>query len=413
MSTVYDLVRQEEGMGLYLATYGYSQVPETALLTFDMYQLNKQDLDFRSMSLKNVATKVSVSENGEQIKWYEQDLKKALVTVVTPTSATSVVISASDVIIGEELFNQATKETAIVQAVAGTTVTLYAPGFVGTDYAAGNKIVRMWFAKIYGQDNGLTVGRQDLALYDNYMQIGERSIESDLIDNNQLYLLIPDADKRAAMVFGDASRDIMAEIAYNFYFGKKGKNANSGSFLYTTGGLMEFIPSGAKVNIKGTDPEDTKRKLRNELTKAYQSGVENIWGKNKLLAFCTTAFADVIDSLYESKIVYQNKLESVNVEIKTYTVGGKNLNMVVSNILDAAVGDQALCFLVPIDYAFLHIFPHGAVQDSGKSVEMYGKGVVYAKPRTTWEKKELGLWTMYSFMFQNVSSGAYRYMEYK
>lgn len=413
MSTIYDLVRQQEGMGLYMGQYGYAQLPETALLTFDMYTLNKDNLDFRSAALKNVATKVSVSENGEQIKWYEQDLKKALITITGVTSATQFTVSATDVIIGEELFNQATNETVIVQSAAGSSITVYAPGFTGSAYAINNKLVRMGFAKLYGQNNGLLTGRQDLQQYDNYLQIGERTIDSDLIENNQLYLLIGDANKRAAMVFGDASRDILKEIAINFYVGVKGKNANSGTFLYTTGGLLEFIPTAAKVNIKGVDPEDTKRKLRNELTKAYQSGVDGIWGNNKLLAFCTTKFADMIDSLYESKIYYQDKLKAIDVNITTYSVGGKKLNLVVSNTLDYAMGDQAACFLVPIDYAFLHIFPHGPTAETGKTVESYGRGVVYAKPRTTWEKQQLGLWTMYSFMFLNVSSGAYRFLKYE
>ncbi len=116
--------------------------------------------------------------------------------------------------------------------------------------------------------------------------------------------------------------------------------------------------------------------------------------------------------MYEDKLIFNEVLKGINVEIKTYNVGGKRLNMVVSNTLDYTMGDVAKCFLVPIDYAFLHIFPYGATGDTGMSVDNYGKGVVYAKPRSTWEKNTVGLRTMYSFIFQQASSGAYRELTY-
>jgi hypothetical protein len=176
--------------------------------------------------------------------------------------------------------------------------------------------------------------------------------------------------------------------------------------------LQEFIPASAKVNIKGANDDQTKIKLRNELTKAYQSGVEGIWNNNKLLAFCTTKFADVLDSLYENKVVYTEKLARIDIEIKTYIVGGKKLNLVVSNTLDYLMGDVAKCFLVPIDSVFLHVFPYGATADTGKSPELYGNGVVFAKPRVAYEKNVIALYTMYSFCFQQMSSGAYRELSY-
>jgi hypothetical protein len=412
MPKIYDLLKEEDGRGLYLGTYGYSQVPETALLTFDMYELNKENLDFRSMALKQVGKKSSPSEDGEQIKWYDQDLKKATVSIVTTVDAVTLTVSSTGLVPGEALYNQDTNETAFVATVAGANITLHGAGFVGAQYGAGNKLVRTSFAKLYGSDNGITAIRQDLIAFDNYLQIGERQIPSDLIDNNKNYLFIKNANERAAMIFGDQSRDIMMEVAQNFYVGKKAKQADSGTFRYYTGGLQEFIPVGAKTNIKGATDDVTKTKLRNELTKAYQSGVEGIWGNNKLLAFCTTKWADMIDSLYEDKLLYNDTLSSINVEIKTYNVGGKKLNMVVSNTLDYMMGDVAKCFLVPIDYAFLHIFPYGATDDSGKKAELYGNGIVYAKPRSTWEKNTIGLRTMYSFLFQQISSGAYREMTY-
>jgi len=413
MATVYDMVAKKNGQGIYLGTYGYAEYPETALLTFDASDLNKENLDFRSMSLKKVGQKSSPSENGETIKRYDQDLKEALATIGTATSATSfTVASAKGLVAGRQIYNQNTGEVAVISQVAGTTITLYAPGFIDPLYATGNKLFKGGFGKKYGVEDGMTVTREDLILSENYMQIGERNIDSDLIENNKTYLFM-DAKERTSMIFGDQSRSIMLEMATNFYIGKKAKQADSGTYRYFTGGLEEFIPNGAKVNIKGASNEDTKRKLRNELTKAYQSGISGINGANKLLFFCTTEFADTIDMLYEDKVVYVDKLNSINVEIKQYSVGGKKLNIVVSNVLDTIMGGGAVGYLVPIDQAFLHVFPRTTVEDSGKGLTRYGKGIVLAKPRTVVEKKQLALRTMYSFMFQATNSGAYRKLRYE
>ena len=132
-----------------------------------------------------------------------------------------------------------------------------------------------------------------------------------------------------------------------------------------------------------------------------------------MLAFCTTQFADEIDRLYESKVYYQDKLKAIDVNITTYNVGGKKLNMVVSNLLDVLHPGKSICYLVPIDYTFIYMLPNGITADGGKAVENYGKGVVYTKPVTTYEKKEIALFAQWSYMFQNLSSGAFRILRYE
>jgi len=413
MTLIYGFDQKRVGYGLEISKFGYHEVPETLLLMYDISDLNQDNLDFRSMKIKQVGNKVATTETGESIEWYEEDMREADISVVTPTSATQFTASVSTVRPGEQLWNIDTNETALVESVAGTTVTLVAPGFTGSGYAAGNTLSRFGFSKKYGDNDNFTATRNDLIQKTNYIQFTETKLDADLIENNKNYLFIKDANERAKMVFGDQSRKIMKNIAMGLFVGKAEKHNTWGFDRYTAGGLRDFVPASAKTNIKGVDNEDTKRKLRNELTKAYQSGVPNIRGTNKLLAFCTTQFADEIDRLYESKVYYQDKLKAIDVNITTYNVGGKKLNMVVSNLLDVLHPGKSICYLVPIDYTFIYMLPNGITADGGKAVENYGKGVVYTKPVTTYEKKEIALFAQWSYMFQNLSSGAFRILRYE
>jgi len=204
----------------------------------------------------------------------------------------------------------------------------------------------------------------------------------------------------------------MKGFAQSFYFGISSKTLVGSNYIYTAGGLESYIPSGNKVNIKGSDDEATKKNLRDELTSAYQSGLSGIWGNNKLVAFCTTKWKDEIDRLYEDKIVYNDNIKTIDVEVVTYSVGGKKLNMVESNVLNATVGDLAVAYLVPLDYAFLYNIPVLAAEDGGKTLMKSGRGVVYKKPQTTIEQSKVALATSYSYMFGGVYSGAYRKLYY-
>ena len=408
MATILDTTQKKVGYGLHLIQYGYSQAQEISLLMYNLADLNSNNLDFRNMKLKGVASKVSTTEDGESVLWKEEDIKEALVTVDTVTSATVFTCDTTGLAVGEVLYNQTTKESALVVGVSGLQITLDSPGFlVANGFASGNKIVRANFSKKYGVDHGHKVGRNQLSDYSNYIQFTEEQIDSDMIANNKNYLFVEN-DERNKTIFSDASRKIIKGIVSGFYVGKKFKTNTTGDYQYGAGGLNEFIPAGAKVNIKGVDAEATKANLRTQLQKAYQSGLEGIYGANKLLAFCTTKFASEIDALYENKVIYNDSLKSVNIQIKEYMVGGFKLNMVVSNVLDYDMGDIAMAYLVPIDYVFTYMLPRAAVQEDGKTTQMVGRGIVYKKPQTTIEKSTIALATNFSFIFQGIGSGAYR-----
>ena len=131
-------------------------------------------------------------------------------------------------------------------------------------------------------------------------------------------------------------------------------------------------------------------------------------GKNKMLAFCTSKFKAEMDMMYEDKIVYNDKLQDVEIEVTQYTVGGRKLNMVESTILNTTIGDYATAYLVPIDYAFVYNVPFTTVGDDGKTLQNTGKGVVFVPPQTTFETKDVRLCTTFSFMFMAADSGSYK-----
>lgn len=233
-----------------------------------------------------------------------------------------------------------------------------------------------------------------------------------MIENNKNYLFTTN-EERVKKIYSDASRKIIKGIVSSFYIGKKFRTNTSGAYQYSAGGLNDFVPAANKVNIKGTNDTETKAKLRLQLQKAYQSGLNGLYGKNKLLAFCTTKFAADIEALYEPKVVYNDKLTGVHIEIKTYQVGAFTLNLVCSNVLDYDLGDVSTAFLVPIEYVFAFMLPNGVTGKDGKTLERFGRGIVYDKPQATFEKKTQGLATNFSFYFKGISSGAYRILYIK
>lgn len=383
------------------------EAKEPSLLLYDMYNLNNEKLDFRGQSMKRVSYKTSMLEDGQKVQWREEDLKEANVTLTTVNSATEFVVDASDMQVGESLYNQTTGTTVLIINVVGSTITLEAPG--DTAATAGDILVRISFAKEYGVDSSFAAKRNDLVPYFNYIQYIESSFESNSVNNNKTRLFIETAEDYLARQFTDSSRKIVKTMAQSFYFGIRAlATSTGGNTIYAAGGLEYYIPASAKVNVQGADDESTKKNIRDQLTAAYQSGLSNIWGNNKLLAFCTTKWMDEIDRLYEDKLIYNDKLKGIDIEITTYSVGGKKLNMIESNILNETVGDLAVTYLVPIDYAFLYNIPNLAANADGKTLNKVGRGVVYKKPQVTIEKSDIALATTFSYMFGGVTSGAYR-----
>ena len=160
--------------------------------------------------------------------------------------------------------------------------------------------------------------------------------------------------------------------------------------------------------MSGDDDAATKANLRRELIIAYSSGLTGIFGRNKLLALCTSKFKSEIDRLYEDKVEYTDKLSAIDVDIISYNVGGRKLNMVESTLLNTESGDDAVAYLVPVDYCGIYVLPYGTQDITAKSVEKLGVGQVFLPPHTNPAERSAWLFSTHTFEFKGITSGAYR-----
>jgi len=331
--TLYSLTHKIDGAGVHYFKYGFPAAPEAAMLMYDLEQLNKDTLDWKSLKLKDIAQKVSLTPDGEAVYWYEDDLKRATAAITVRTSDTVFETGAS-IVAGEILYNRSTRKTYVVSSVAGAAVTISA---ADTGTAVGDVIVRLGFSKLYGANSSFTPARNNLTESTNYIHFSEYLIPSDMIENNKTRLFLKDGKAYLESKITDAARDAVLNAVTGFYTGIKAKVSASGTYRYAAGGLDHFIPSGYKVNIKGADDAATKQNIRTQLEAAYGSGVQGIYDMNNLVFMCNSKMASVIDGLYENAVQYNDELTAINVNIKTINLEGRKLRIVESSTLNHAL----------------------------------------------------------------------------
>lgn len=406
MADIYSILTEQNGKGVSITQFGYQEAPEIALFGMDFKDLNKNDLDFRSANIKGLAKKMTVTPDGEKIYWYDEDMRKDDIAITTRTSATSWVVDSTNVKVGDTRRNKTTGNRVIVIAVSGSTITLAWSG--DTASAVGNTLTWISNARGYKTTSAYSSSRNDLNSYDNYFQYNAYEVSSEIIKNNDTKLFYENPNEFQKSLFGDASRDSMRGFGSSFYFGVKGKTTISGYDYYTAGGLEAFLPGSCIVDVSGADDEATKANLRRELISAYASGLTGIFGKNKLLAMCTSKFKSEIDRLYEEKVDYTDKLVAIDIDIQSYNVWGRKLNMVESTLLNTEAGDEAVAYLIPVDFCAVYVLPYGTQDITAKSVEKMGVGQIFLPPQTNPAERSAWLFSTHTFEFKGISSGAYR-----
>lgn len=406
MSTVYDLFNKIDGKWVHIVEYGYEDIPEVMPFLYDMTQLNNKNLDFRSMSLKGIANEVSITETWEGIQWYEDDLKRPNLTVVTKNADDEFVVDSSSVQVGTQLYNQETFHTSVVIDVSWATITIDSDD---ASSSAGDVFTIQGHVKNYGDAMWHTTTRNALQDFTNYFQFVQEDITSDMISNNRTRLFIKDANEMAAQVFGDASRNMLRQYGLNFFFWQKLKSNNWTYTRYGAWGLESFIQWQHKVNIYNADKVVMRDNLNEQLNAIYSSWLANLFAEKKVLFYCNTAWLNSITKLYgEDAVVYNDKIEWINLGVKTVKLDGRVLYMVESSILNVAQPNTPTCYSVPMDYVFGYMLPNTVLDESAKKVDKLGKWQILMKPRNSIEKVEVSLFTSYSFMFKGISSGAYR-----
>lgn len=403
MATIYSKTNEIHAKWIEYFRVGYQEVPEVMLLPYDISTLTGDTINWGTLKLKDISEKISLNPTGEAIEWYIDDIKEATAAITVRTSDT-VFETAANIVAGEELYNRNTGKTYVVTSVTGAAVTIDA---ADAGSLVGNVIVRTGFAKLYGQDNGLAVTRNDLTNFSNYIQFSEYTIASDMIDLNKTRVFLKDEVEHMKSLVGDAARKAVLSSVFSFYIGKKAKISSGGTYRYTAGGLDQFIPWGMKVNIKGVDATATKANIRTQLEIAYGSGVANIYQENNLVFFCTARMSSELDALYEDAVIYNDKLESIGINIKTINLGGRKLRIVESSILNTIFGSAAVGYLYPLKDTFMYNVPNRRF-DKDMKIQKNGWGIMYDKPITNLEATTSALATTHSFVFGTATSGAYQ-----
>lgn len=407
MANLYTKTNEINGVGVNYFKVGYQEAPEVMLLPYDISSLTEDTINWSTLKLKDISEKVSLNPTGEAVEWYLDDIKEATAAITVRTSDTVFETGAS-IVAGEQLYNRNTGKTYLVTSVTGAAVTIDA---ADAATLVGNVIVRTGFSKLYGADSSLATTRNEMSNYSNYIQFSEFSISSDMINLNKSRVFLKDENEYTKSLFADAARKAVLNSLYSFYIGKKAKVSASGTYRYMAGGLDQFIPWGNKVNIKGVDATATKAKIRTQLEIAYGSGVANIYQENNLVFFCTAKMSSELDSLYEDAIIYNDKLESVGINIKTINLGGRKLRIIESSILNTIFGSAAVGYLYPLKDTFMYNLPSRRF-DKDMKIQKNGWGIVYDKPITNLESTTSALAVTHSFVFGTAATGAYQRWTY-
>lgn len=404
MSTIYSLTNQVNGVGVHYFKYGYNAAPEAAMLMYDLTDLNKETINWKTLKLKNIADKVSITQSGDAVAWYQDDLKRATATITVKTS-TTVFETGESIVAGEVLFNRNTGTTYNVASVSGAAVTITV---ADSALAVGDTIVRMGFSKLYGSDSSFTPTRNALTETTNYIQFSEFLIPSDMIENNKSRVFLKDGKQYAESLITDAARDAVLSAVTSFYKGVKAKTSASGTYRYTAGGLDNFIPASYKVNIKGADDEATKENIRTQLEVAYGSGVDGIYDNNNLIFLCNSKMASTIDRLYENAVQFNDELTAINMNIKVMNLEGRRLRIVESGVLNHIEGtSRAVGYFLPLKDTFMYNVPNRALDENNKMLPN-GFGIMYQKSINNIEVVNNALATTHSFVYGTINSGAYQ-----
>lgn len=391
-----------------------------ALGFYNLADLNNPKFDFGTAKIKKARSKVDSFSDTNKFIWYEDSIKEYDFLTTSAAAPWVVIYSVANpnIIVWDKLYvmNAAgDTETQIVIAVWGGNVTVD-QNTIG--FASGDRVVRFGHAKTYGVYSGRSASVNDYISLDNYVEFAFSILDpakTDIMTNNLDRLMYDNVDDYLEQeIFAPASRDIVRSMVTSLYTGRKDANLVWGNTIYTAWGLEEFIPtSAANVNIKGTDDKETIQNLRAQLALVYGSGVDGIYKKGRVMAFCNFAMSSQIDDLFIDKIDHlPNYLDGFGINVKRLDLNGRPLDIVEDSILTHLYGDQKVMFIVDIENVIIKNLMNDVIGKDGKTSPKLGTSVIWEKPQDTPELREIGLFTNFSFEFHGITSGTFRKLLY-
>lgn len=405
MADIYSLLNEISGKGSFLAQYGY-QYPtamEYFLLMYDLSELNKKGFDPRTAKVKGVATKMDYTPTGESVKWYTDNLKEATVSINSVTDANTFVLDSTAIVVGETLYNRNTRTSYFVTTSSAGTIDINGAG--DSSAAAGDVLERVSFSKKYQQNDGFRVSRNAYTAYENYIHMIEIVETFGQVDLNKTRIFFKDDREYVAEKIADMARKAIKSQVQGYFVGTKLKYTSGSDTRYSAGGLDYYLPSAYKVNIKGINDEATRWAITNQVAISYRSGVD-VTGMNSMF-FCNSGFLQLLDRLYDPKLVLNEKIETINVNVKTINIAGGVLKVVHSNVLDGLSPTVPMGYLIPINDTFLFNVPVVSVENGGQIAKNQTMNM-YLKPVTTYESRDLALYASHTYVYGAIDSGAYQ-----
>lgn len=411
MATIYDIVNQVDGKGYFLAQRGYeytTMAREMLLLGYKFSDLNKNEVDWKNISMKNVAQKVSTTQDGKKVVWEQEDLRIPTCTISVRTSATSYDLSTTDIVVGESLYNQRTGTTVFVTASSAGTVTLNGAG--DTASLATDILVRTNYAKPYGEKGNLVVTRSNTVQAENYVQYSEFGYTFNTQNLNSNRIFLQDPKKFVVAKIGDMARRTIVNMCQSFFIGIAGEITAGGKTYYTAAGIKSLLGASYKnININGASAAGTLKKLEAIIDTAYGSGID-VEG-NKMVCFANQKMLSLVTSLVDDKLVYNDVIKGIDMEVTKIRIAGQVLLFAKSVTLETLNNAFPEAYLVPVEDCFMFNLPALSVNEQG-AVDMYKTAILHKKPQNTPEAVELALYSSYSFVFPNIGSGAYQHFYY-
>lgn len=425
MAKIIDELTKANWRGLYHFRYGYEEAPIITMLFYDLSSLNSSDIDFKGARVKHAKYEKTRFGDAKKITWYEDSIKEQWFQLASATQATWVgtnaeltVASWLDIKKWDVIRDIETAETMLVTDVSGTTVTVYE---LLNDVATTDHFLIIGFAKTYGEYSARAKDFNDYVAYDNYVQFCSAEIpeeKTDILTNNLDRLFYPTVKDYLKELYAEASRTIIKTMIYSLYVWKAQKVTVNGKDIYTAGWLEYYIPASAlNQNIKWATAKATIRNLQDQVVAAYKSWVSGLNRGNRLMMFVNYAMsAQITDdflSIANLNINDNTMLNKFGINMKEFNLNGYKITLVEDPTLDVLYGDAKVWFIVDIDGISLINLVEWVISENGKTTDALWASIIWCKPQDTYEMRTVSLNTHFSWVFKNISSGAYRKLIYK
>ena len=279
-----------------------------------------------------------------KFEWIEDELLENKTTVsvdyVAGTAGSSMTIDVADASIfsvEDVIMNMTTKEQMLVSSVdvsANQLTVIAGWSDAGTVAAgtAGDTITRLGSAFDEGSEAGDSRSRQKELKY-NYVQFFRTPFDytvregkiSQWGENDPIYQR------------GIKGVEHLMEIERQFIFGKKYKaiNSTTGYEVSSTGGILEFIDN---------DSNSVKRDLGNvaitkDLFNVFLRDAFTYTKTKEKYLLCSGTLLQAINDFYEGKIVFNDKLTSININAQYIETADGRVNLIRHPLLaDTAFG---------------------------------------------------------------------------